>query len=213
MSCPLCLGNDISRVCRDARREFLRCGTCALTFVPPEYHLSPGDARQRYDLHRNTPDDKGYRAFLTQLTSRLVPKLQPGSSGLDFGSGPGPTLSVLMEEAGFKMCNYDIFYANRPELLAVRYDFVTCSETVEHFENPRRDFAQLLGLVREGGWVGIMTELVKAGTDFSSWRYANDSTHLAFYAPETFEWIGREFAVEIHIESFNVVTVRKPLQK
>jgi hypothetical protein len=83
----------------------------------------------------------------------------PGARGLDFGCGREPTLSVLFEEAGFPCANYDLHYFNDPAVLNTQYDFLTCSETMEHFRNPREEFEKLLSLVKPGGWIGIMTQL------------------------------------------------------
>ena len=60
--CPLCAG--AAAPFHRSDRDFLRCGTCALTFVPPSQHAAPADERARYETHRNGPGDAGYRAFL-----------------------------------------------------------------------------------------------------------------------------------------------------
>ena len=67
-------------------------------FVPRSYHLSAADEKAQYDLHENDPNDPGYRAFLDRLAGPLDKRLAPHSHGLDFGCGPGPTLSVMLEE-------------------------------------------------------------------------------------------------------------------
>ena len=53
-----------------------------------------------------------YREFLSRLEHPPnVPKLPAAAEGLDFGSGPGPTLSVMLEEQGYRMSLYDPFFA------------------------------------------------------------------------------------------------------
>jgi len=52
---------------------------------------------------KNSPDDPRYRAFLSRLFIPLNERIAPESCGLDFGSGPGPTLSVMFEEQGHTM--------------------------------------------------------------------------------------------------------------
>ena len=38
------------------------------------------------------------------------------------------------------------------------YDFITCTETAEHFVAPRDDFLRLDGMLARGAWLGVMTE-------------------------------------------------------
>ncbi|MEN8199541.1 MAG: methyltransferase domain-containing protein, partial [Thermodesulfobacteriota bacterium] len=138
--CPLC-GEEIGNhpFHRDRNRDYYRCTCCGLTHVPPRYHLSPSEERQEYEKHQNSSDDEGYRRFLSRLFVPLNNRLRPTSKGLDFGSGPGPTLSVMFEEAGHRMQLFDPFFADNRELLAREYDFVTASEVVEHFRDPAAD--------------------------------------------------------------------------
>jgi len=45
--------------------------------------------------------DPRYRRFLARLAEPLIAHLPKGARGLDFGCGPGPTLSLMLREAGF----------------------------------------------------------------------------------------------------------------
>ena len=103
----------------DKIRNYVSCGKCRLVFVPNKFHLSASDEKEIYDQHQNNPDDSGYRVFLSRLLTPLVERLEPNRTGLDFGSGPGPTLSVMLSEKGHEMDIYDPFYApTRPVLTA-----------------------------------------------------------------------------------------------
>ena len=73
------------------------------------------------------------------------------------------------------------------------YDFVTCTEVMEHFHEPRRDLAVMARLLRPGSWLAITTALVDDGTDFATWWYARDETHVSFYRPKTVAWIAERF--------------------
>jgi hypothetical protein len=55
---------------------------------------------------------------------------------LDFGCGPGPTLFRMMEEWGHPCCNCDPFFAPDPGVFADTYDFVACTEGLEHLQDP-----------------------------------------------------------------------------
>jgi len=196
-ACPLCGSKATEPFHRDRKREFFQCMECDLVFVPPEFHLSAEAEKERYDFHSHSLLDSGYRNFLNRLFQPfggaqgepLEQKLTPGARGLDFGCGREPTLSVLFEEAGFPCANYDLHYFNDPAVLEKQYDFLTCSETMEHFQNPRAEFERFLKLVKPGGWIGIMTQLRDEAPPFSTWFYKDDATHLCFFSRKTFQWL------------------------
>lgn len=165
--------------------------------MPPEYHLSLEEEKAEYDLHQNSPLDQGYRTFLGRLFEPIQARISPHSRGLDFGSGPGPTLSVMFEEAGHPMAIYDPFYAPDPSPLSTQYDFVTASEVVEHLRNPQEDLAQLCSCVRPGGLLGIMTKLALDSAAFAGWHYKNDRTHVSFFSRQTFTWLAQEWGANV----------------
>lgn len=203
--CPLC-GHDASRLYhRDAMREYNRCPVCQLVFVPPRFHLSPAAEKAVYDMHENSPEDLGYRRFLSRLYQPLVSQLEPSSRGLDFGSGPGPTLSVMFEEAGHSVALFDPYYAPNESVLSGSYDFVTASEVVEHLCTPSHDLTRMWNCVRSGGWLGIMTKRVISQTAFETWHYKNDPTHVSFFSDFTFEWLADRWEAELSFPGPDVV--------
>ena len=208
--CPLCNSGDCISFHADRRRTYFRCVDCRFVFVPREYHLSSAAEKAEYDLHENSPADQGYRRFLSRLFEPLSARLEPRSCGLDFGSGPGPTLSVMFEEAGHSMAIYDQFYASDERPLGVEYDFVTCTEVVEHFRNPREDLDRLWSCVRPGGLLGVMTKLVIDAAAFSNWHYKNDQTHVGFFSPETFQWLAAKWSAELEFIGRDVMIFSKP---
>ena len=207
--CPLCQSGSGGILHVDRARPYIRCPECCLVYVPAPWHVSPDEARARYDLHKNDPDDAGYRRFLSRLVDPMASRLPLGSKGLDFGSGPGPTLCRLFAEKGFAVENYDPFYAADARLLRAAYDFVACTETVEHFVEPRKDWEQLAGLVLPGGLLGIMTGRVEDGMDFARWHYINDKTHVAFYSRATLEWLARRHGWAADFVAPTVVLMRR----
>jgi SAM-dependent methyltransferase len=207
--CPLC-GSDRSETFHvDRVRPYLLCPVCAFVYVPARWHVSAPEARERYNEHRNDPANAGYRQFLNRLVDVMVPQLPAGAHGLDFGSGPGPALSLLFGERGFVVKNYDPFYAGDRRLLDATYDFVACSETVEHFTEPRRDWELLVRLVRPGGLLGVMTERRDNVADFSRWRYINDKTHVGFYSKHTLEWLAARHGLRAEFVLPSVVLFRR----
>lgn len=98
-----------------------------------------------------------------------------------------------MAEKGFKVRNYDPFFFPDPGALLCAYDFITCTEVVEHLHAPRETFDLLRQVLRPGGVLGLMTSLIQPDTNFSTWAYARDPTHVVFYRPATLRWIARAY--------------------
>ena len=208
--CPLCDSLQSEPYHQDRRRAYFRCRVCRLVFVPPRYYLSRKEEKAEYDRHQNLPDDPGYRQFLNRLFLPLQARLIPGSQGLDFGSGPGPTLSVMLTEAGHDVCLYDLFYAHHSEVLARRYDFITASEVVEHLHHPGPQLDRLYRLLRPGGLLGIMTKRVIDRAKFADWHYKNDLTHVCFFPKATFVWLAERWQARLDIVAPDVVIIHKP---
>ena len=196
-TCPLCNSPNPNTFHQDKRREYFRCQACQLIFVPPEQHLSPIAEKAEYDLHQNSPHDPGYRRFLSRLFTPMQAQLSPHSHGLDFGAGPGPTLSLMFEEAGHRMAIFDPFYAPDETVFDHQYDFITATEVVEHLRQPQKELDRLWGCLKPGGTLGIMTKLALDVEAFARWHYKNDLTHICFYSQETFRWLADRWGVEV----------------
>lgn len=194
----------------DRVRPYFSCAHCRLIFVPPTYHLSPDLEKKRYNQHENNDKDLDYRTFLNQLAQPLKERLKPNSSGLDFGSGPGPTLSLMLQEAGHTMSIYDPFYADNPILLERCYDFITATEVAEHLHHPGLELHHLWAQVNPDGLLGIMTQLVPTDRPFLDWYYIKDPTHVCFFSPETWAWLSSRWGADIIYLKKNVVLFRKP---
>lgn len=209
LTCPLCAAAHCTHYHRDARRDYLLCPRCALIFVPPAFHLEPEEERAVYDQHQNSPEDAGYRRFLSRLFTPLVGELEPGARGLDFGSGPGPTLSVMFEEAGHPMAIYDPYYAPDTAVLRGQYDFITATEVVEHLAAPGRELARLVALLRPGGWLGLMTKRPTGHAAFGDWHYILDPTHIGFYSEATLSWFASAHGLAVRFPAADVALLQK----
>lgn len=211
IACPLC-NSSAKSYYQDKRRAYFQCLICRLVFVLPEAFLSAQEEKSLYDLHQNSPDDMAYRKFLSRMFIPMVERLPRESHGLDFGCGPGPTLSIMFEEQGYPMAIYDQFYAVDESVLAIEYDFVTATEVVEHFQTPKRSLNQMWQCVKPGGYLGIMTKLVINQEAFVKWHYKNDVTHICFYSKETFNWLSREWQTESAFLEKDIIIFQKKYQ-
>ena len=198
--CPLCHSESTSLLHKGDKgsgyRDFLHCDLCDLVFVPRSQILSANAQKERYLQHNNDPDDEDYRDFLGKLYYQLKPHLKPKARGLDYGAGPGPALAAMMKDDGFDVYIYDIFFHPDESVLAQTYDFITCTETAEHFSEPAREFDRLDTMLRKPGWLGIMTGMLNDRADFPSWYYHRDPTHVNFYSRKTMQWIAEKYSWE-----------------
>lgn len=217
LACPLCQLADgrpfyydtSKRNRQGAGVHYARCPVCQLVFMLPHQFLSPDKEKAVYDFHENSPDDLHYRRFLNRLCAPMLALIPANSRGLDFGSGPGPTLSLLFVEAGHSMAIYDPFYAPEPQPLQERYTFITATEVVEHLHQPRFELERLWSCLQPDGLLGIMTKRVLDKTAFASWHYKNDPTHVCFFALETFEWLANHWGAELTVLAKDIVLFKK----
>jgi hypothetical protein len=211
--CPLCDAEEIQKTYhRDRIRDYHLCLICHLVFVPPNQYLSSQIEKDQYDLHQNSPADQGYRQFLSRLFLPMQERLSPGSHGLDFGSGPGPTLSVMFQEVGHSMALYDHFYAHDPSVFTHQYDFITATEVLEHLHQPKRELNRLWERLKPEGNLGIMTKLTPGGESFPDWHYKNDPTHVCFYSRSTFNWLAARWDANLTFLDHDVMMFhKKPL--
>ncbi len=213
-ACPLCESKETTLLFarRDSteRRDFHVCSSCDLVFVPREFHVSPDQERERYLTHNNDPDDLDYRAFLSRLWEQLRPRLRTAARGLDFGAGPGPALAAMMKEDGFESAIYDPFFHPERSVLTTTYDFITCTETLEHLRDPNSELKLLDSLLESGGWLGVMTGILDDRDEFPDWYYHRDPTHICFYSEETMRWIANRFRWKLVLPAENVALFRKP---
>lgn len=207
--CILCGESNSQLYYRDNLRAYHRCRNCRLIFVPEAYRLDLEEEKQRYDLHENDPDDEGYRSFLARLFIPLNERLQSGSEGLDFGSGPGPTLHQLFEEAGHSMNIFDPFYHDDETVFGETYDFITATEVIEHLHHPLAEIKKLWNCLRPGGWLGLMTKMVTDREAFKHWHYIRDQTHVGFYSGETFRWLSDRLGADLQIVNRDVILLKK----
>lgn len=207
-TCVLCRSADVDPYVYAHERPHYMCRLCGLIFVHSEFHPDAVTERARYETHNNAPSDKRYRAFLNRLAEPLVHRLPAGAQGLDYGSGPGPTLSVMLEERGYNVEMFDPFFAPETDVLERTYDFITCTETVEHFHWPRREFECFQRMLRPAGLLAVMTTWAD-GKNFEDWSYARDVTHVCFYRKKTMHWIADHFGWTLDSPQPNVALFRK----
>ena len=185
------------------------CSNCALVFVLEDKHLDEASEKARYDLHVNSPDDENYKKFLAKVSKPVLKRLSEGAKGLDFGSGPGPTLSLMFEEAGCEMKIYDHFYAKDEKVLENTYDFITSTEVVEHLYRPMAVLNRLWNILNTDGLLCLLTQPYVEQDAFEKWYYKNDPTHVCFFSLETMQWLALKWKAELEVISKDVFIFKK----
>ncbi|HIC43897.1 MAG TPA: class I SAM-dependent methyltransferase [Sulfurimonas sp.] len=209
MLCPLCKCKEHSVYIQHQRSEYRLCSKCSLVFVIESQRLDENDEKSRYDLHVNSPDDEHYRKYLSKVYEPVRDRVKEGSFGLDFGSGPGPTLSKMFEEGGFKMNIYDHFYAKDEKVLHEGYDFITSSEVVEHLYEPKEVLDALWAIINKEGILCLLTQPYPSKENFSSWYYKNDPTHVCFFSKESMEFLANKWMSNLEIVGKDIFIFRK----
>ncbi|MEX2644427.1 MAG: class I SAM-dependent methyltransferase [Acetobacterales bacterium] len=209
-ACPVCRAAGPRPFMAVDGRDYWRCAACAARFLDPRQLPPRAVERAHYRQHENAPDDPAYRRFLSKLADPLLARLAPGSQGLDYGCGPGPALAAMLREAGHRVALYDPFFHPDPAPLALDYDFIACTETAEHFHRPAAEFDRLMGLVRPGGWLAVMTCFQTDDARFAEWHYRRDPTHVVFYREETLRHVAASRGWSCDVPVKDVAVMRRP---
>ncbi len=204
-NCGLCKQNNFNELITDDKKRYFDCLNCGLITLDPSLRLSQQEELARYKLHENSPLDPEYRAFLSRAIDPLLKYVQPGMRGLDYGCGPAPTTSVVLAEKGIEVTNYDPFFFPLELDDSKKYDFIICTEAIEHFYNPIIEFERMEKfLVKNDGMIVLMTEVLVDMQSLETWWYRRDPTHVSLYRDRVFEWISNRFGWKLSIPHKNV---------
>lgn len=179
-------------------------------------YLTTDQERSYYSTHENSIEDEGYVRFLNFLVEPLLALIPSHGrkhlQALDYGCGPGPTLSTLLEREGIACDNYDPFFA--PTALREQYDVITATECFEHFHHPADELTTLTNLLAPNGYLAFMTSRWETAEKFSNWHYTRDPTHVVFMHDKTIEFIAKKYDLNVQFkDEKRVVIFQKCLEK
>ena len=209
MNCTLCKNNSVDIFMIIDNKTYWECKKCFVKFLDKKHYLDRHSEKNHYLKHENNIKDKRYQNFLSKLYIPLKKKLSINDKGLDFGCGHGPALAYMFKMDGFNVDIYDPFFYSRNEIFLKKYDFISCTEVVEHFWNPLKEFDILNNLLKKSGWLGIMTCFYEKNIVFKNWHYRRDPTHVTFYSAKTFEYIADKQNWMCEIKTKDVVLFKK----
>jgi SAM-dependent methyltransferase len=207
--CKLCGNEDLEVIHppKDLRNYFL-CSRCKLIMGDKKFYLDDNESRRRYSFHQNSIDNHGYVEFLRKAITPALPFLNEKMIGLDYGCGPGPTLSKILQRDNIICHNYDPLFFD--QLLKEKYDFIFSTECFEHFYNPLNEIQKVDNLLIDGGILIVMTSLWSDLAFFDNWHYKIDPTHVSFFHLNTFQYMARIFNYQIlFTDEERVIVFRK----
>ncbi|WP_100644160.1 class I SAM-dependent methyltransferase [Alteromonas facilis] len=210
MNCPLCSHSNVDLFTQDKIRNYFECHNCHLVFVDPTALPSVEAEKGEYELHQNDDDDVGYLQFLDRARLPLLEFAYIGTTGIDFGCGPNPVLAKRLQVDGYNMKYYDpIFFPDSHVLGKHAYDFIVCTEAIEHFHSPKVEWRLWQRLLKPTGYLVIMTKRWLSKERFQHWHYKNDKTHVSFFHLSTFEYLAEQSQFEIKYVSDDVVVMQR----
>ncbi len=206
--CPLCETVSSETMVTPDQRIYYQCAKCYLRFMDQKFFPDKTTEKNRYEEHNNNIENTGYVNFLYQIVRPALPLLQPDMKILDYGCGPAPVLSQILEKEGFSSDYYDPFFYDFP--LHPPYHCVFASECFEHFFNPKETISTITRLLHPNGYLCVMTNFWSEQTAFDNWHYRRDVTHVCFYHTHTFAYIARQYNFTIHLtDNDRIVILQK----
>ena len=209
MKCIVCESAAIEIFDVIDQKKYWKCSICLAKFMDKTYLPTSVEEKAHYLTHQNIINDQRYRNFLSKLATPLRTKISKGDKGLDYGCGHGPALADMLKSNGFDMDLYDPFFFPNKSIFSKTYDFISCTETVEHFFYPSIEFCKLDSLLKKHGWLGVMTCFMTSDQFFKNWYYRRDPTHVVFYCEQTFEVISKKLDWTYEIVSKDIVLLQK----
>ena len=209
MKCIVCKSESIKVYKIIEEKKYWNCNICSVKFLDKSHYLDPISEKDRYLEHNNEIKDASYRNFLSRLLEPLKKKLSANAYGLEFGCGHGPALADMLRSEGHKVELYDPFFFPNHNVLTKKYNFITCTETVEHFFDPYKEFNLLDQLLLKNAWLGVMTCFFTEDSLFDNWHYRKDPTHVVFYTEKTFKIIAEQRNWTYEIPSKDIVLIHK----
>ncbi|SDK13343.1 Methyltransferase domain-containing protein [Alkalibacterium thalassium] len=161
--------------------------------LDPLDYLSQEEEKERYKNHNNDVNDPRYQKFVSPIVEKVRDHYDTNHLGLDYGAGTGPVITSLLEKEGYALRLYDPFFHLYPKKLSIKYDYIICSEVIEHFHHPYEEFKSLAEMLKPKGSIFCLTSLYNEEIDFETWYYKNDDTHVFFYHKKALEWIRNKF--------------------
>lgn len=209
MKCPLCRSKTISDYYNSKKTSYIQCSDCSLVFIPRDQLLSNEEEHARYELHDNSITNNGYVKYLSKIADKLEALNLTQLKILDFGSGKNAVLETVLHQRNIKCYSYDPLYDLGNSNLKFSYGVIVVCEVIEHIYNIYEEINLLSSLLDRGGYLLLRTELLLDNTDFSSWWYKEDVTHVNFFTPKAINKVVELIGGEVVDWNGNIIVIKK----
>lgn len=199
MTCKICFSRTKKHLDPLSSKRYAHCLQCQCIALEPSFWVTTKDEKKQYDQHQNSLSNEGYVKMFEDFLDFFWKDILVNSPHvLDFGSGPTPVLSTLIQKRGALVSCYDKFY--QPDTIFDRhtYDLITSTEVFEHLENPLETLQLLAQHLNTKGYIAIMTLFHDNSMEnFWKWWYRRDPTHIIFYTPLSLISLAKKCGLEM----------------
>lgn len=198
MQCKVCR-NECKRFYeKRIKSDFHYCASCQFFFKDEVQLVDESEELRLYSQHNNSLDNSGYVAMFEDFLDKTLSRCDGVKEVLDFGSGPTPVLSYLMQDRGYSVDIYDKFFAPTKVYENRIYDAITSTEVIEHIKEPLEVMHFFHKHLKEGGYLCLMTNFHQNSIEaFCTWWYCLDRTHISFFNPHTFEVLAKKVGFRV----------------
>lgn len=197
--CKIC--KEVSTLIQDPKKDlvYYRCTSCGFVSLDDQHIIDSVQEKEQYDLHNNGFESRGYvQMFEDFIKLAIEPYSKNIQTALEFGSGPGPVLSKLLENRGLEVDIYDLYYSPLKVYERKAYDLITSTEVFEHLQKPLEVLELLVEHTKQNGYIVLMTKFPpKDDKEFLAWWYRRDPTHISFFTPQSFEVMAEKVGLKV----------------
>jgi len=210
--CKICSASTTSINDNKKKLIYYRCTSCGFIYLDDTFMVDEHREKKQYDQHNNSLENEGYVAmFETFINDVIAPYLKNIQTALDFGSGPEPVFSKLLERRGLKVDIYDFYFSPKKVYEHKKYDLISSTEVFEHLSRPMEILEELVSSLNNNAYVALMTKFPPSNDEeFLAWWYRRDPTHISFFTPKSFEVMAKALGLKVlKILDNNVVVFQK----
>ena len=210
--CKICSAS--TTVIKDNKKELIyyRCTSCGFIYLDDSFMVDEYREKKQYDQHNNSLENEGYVAMFERfIDDAIAPYLKSIQTALDFGSGPEPVFSKLLERRGLEVDIYDFYFSPKKVYEYKKYDLISSTEVFEHLSRPIEILEELVKSLNNNAYVALMTKFPPLDDEeFLAWWYRRDPTHISFFTPKSFEVMAKKVGLKVlKILKNNVVVFQK----
>ena len=186
------------------------CHSCDFISKQKGFLLTADVEKSRYDTHQYSEEDHYYNNTFLNLIKEYIEPYKV-KTVLDYGSGPFRVLTKFLKEQQYNVYDYDPYYHPDDSYQKEMFDLIVSTEVIEHFYDPIKEFDHLLSILKDKGYLLLMTNFRTMPHDeFINWWYKRDNTHVAFYNLNVFTYLEEKYNLKrLKTNEKNIILLQK----